>query len=87
MRSSRGGHLLSDVLSTLTRVAVHLLMAAMILLAAGVATSAAGRLEQFLPMAQPGEFFEGADRFGARLKATHRSCPSIAVTSSRDTST
>ena len=65
MRSSRGGHLLSDVLSTLTRVAVHLLMAAMILLAAGVATSAAGRLEQFLPMAQPGEFFEGADRFGA----------------------
>ena len=44
MRSSRGGHLLSDVLSTLTRVAVHLLMAAMILLAAGVATSAAGRI-------------------------------------------
>jgi NosR/NirI family nitrous oxide reductase transcriptional regulator len=51
--------------SPLLRVAqaALLLLAALYLLGAGQAL-AAGRVQDYLPKAQPGDFFQGADRFG-----------------------
>lgn len=47
------------------RVAAALAAMFFLLLAFPIYASAASRLEEFLPKAQPGEIFEGADRFGA----------------------
>ncbi len=46
-------------------VSLRFLVPALLLIAATIVdANAAGRLEQFLAKAQPGELFEGADRFG-----------------------
>ena len=47
------------------RVVAALAAMFFLLLAFPIYASAASRLEEFLPKAQPGEIFEGADRFGA----------------------
>ena len=44
---------------------LRLLSIALCVLASATLAGAAGRLEQYLSMAQPSEFFEGADAFGA----------------------
>jgi NosR/NirI family nitrous oxide reductase transcriptional regulator len=44
---------------------LRLLSIALLVLASATLAGAAGRLEQYLSMAQPSEFFEGADAFGA----------------------
>ena len=69
------GSLHGAALAALRCLALILLMIA----GATFDAAAAGRLEQFLTKAQPGEFFTGADRFGD-IAGDPPIAPSIAAT-------